>query len=121
MNVTQIARIAHEVNRAYCKSIGDDSHLPWGKASPAERDAAQMSVTAMMRGFQTPEQIHEAWRKELALSGWAHGLRYDPAKKTHPHLVDYASLPLTMRTRDALFLAVMRGAMLQGDPEESAK
>lgn len=26
-----IAKFAHEVNRAYCQAIGDNSQLPWKK------------------------------------------------------------------------------------------
>lgn len=28
----RIAKMAHEVNRAYCQSIGDNSQLPWEDA-----------------------------------------------------------------------------------------
>jgi hypothetical protein len=28
----QIARVAYEANRAYCRTIGDDSQKPWDEA-----------------------------------------------------------------------------------------
>ena len=38
-DVTQIAIICHEANRAYCKTLGDDSQLPWADAPQWQRDS----------------------------------------------------------------------------------
>ena len=32
MNVEQIAKVAHEVNRALCQAFGDDTQMPWEEA-----------------------------------------------------------------------------------------
>jgi hypothetical protein len=32
LSIDQIAQIAHEVNRAYCKATGDNSQMPWEEA-----------------------------------------------------------------------------------------
>lgn len=32
MTIEQIARVCHEVNRAYCESMGDTSQVPWEDA-----------------------------------------------------------------------------------------
>jgi len=119
MNVTQIARIAHEVNRAYCASTGSGSGLSWDKASAADRDAAVMSVMALSRGFSTTEGVHEAWVREMSLNGWTHGDAVDVQAKKHPNLIDYASLPHEIQARDALFVAVVRGALGVVEVEES--
>lgn len=118
MNVTQVARIAHEVNRAFCASIGGGAGLAWDKASASDREAAMMSVTALSRGFSTPEHIHEAWVREMSLNGWTHGPVVDVQAKTHPNLTDYAALPRDIQTRDALFVAVVRGALGIVEPEQ---
>ena len=39
MQTEQIARVCHEVNRAYCKALGDESQLPW------------VDAPAMAKGF----------------------------------------------------------------------
>lgn len=36
MTVEDIARVCHEVNRAYCRSIGDDSQVSWGPVKLVE-------------------------------------------------------------------------------------
>ncbi len=117
MNVTQVARIAHEVNRAYCESVGLGKRLPWDEVSPHDRDAAVMNVTAMARGFHTPESLHEAWCREMALNGWSHGKTYSPREKAHPMLMPYGELPIEARLCDALFLGVLRGAQMIVDPK----
>mgnify|MGYP001560010111 CR=1 FL=1 len=37
MNVEDIARVCHEVNRSYCLARGDDSQMPWDKAPTGRR------------------------------------------------------------------------------------
>jgi hypothetical protein len=45
MTPTQIARVCHEVNRAYCQSLGDDSQpAPLGAADVRTRGGACRSV-----------------------------------------------------------------------------
>ena len=36
----QIARVAHEANRAYCLSLGDPSQLPWEEAPDWAKESA---------------------------------------------------------------------------------
>jgi len=44
MNVEQVARVAHEANRAYCESIGDTSQVRWEDAPQWQRDSALKGV-----------------------------------------------------------------------------
>ena len=32
LSIEEIAKVCHEVNRGYCKALGDDSQLPWDEA-----------------------------------------------------------------------------------------
>lgn len=116
MNLTEIARTAHAVDRAYRLVSGDDSPT-WEKDSAHSREAWIISVRAIMN-HSTPETMHELWSKELARLGWSHGEKFDVDSKTHPNLVAYADLPFTTRCRDALIVAVVRGAL--GIAEEVA-
>ena len=45
MKVEEIARVAHEVNRAYCQALGDDSQPAWEVAPQWQRDSAINGVT----------------------------------------------------------------------------
>ena len=107
LTVEQIARLCHEVNRAYCQSIGDDSQPAWEAAPNWQRESAINGVRFHLENDVTPEQSHENWMREKAAAGWTYGPVKDPEKKQHPCMVPYAELPLEQRTKDYLFKAVV--------------
>ena len=104
-----IARTCHEVNRAYCESIGDTTQVPWGDAEPWQRDSAVRGVEyAFANPDVTPEQQHEAWSQDKLAAGWVYGPVKDTEQKTHPCLVSYADLPKEQQVKDHLFRAVVQ-------------
>ena len=106
---TQAARIAHEVNRAYCQSIEDNSQPEWAKAPDWQKSSAENRVKAHYDSnfTMTPEQSHESWLKQKVSEGWVYGEVKDAEKKTHPCIKPYNELPLEQRTKDYLFRAVV--------------
>lgn len=110
MNIDQIARIAHEVNRAFCKSTGDNSQPGWAEAPQWQRDSAIAGVQYLI---ETPEanagDSHRSWMQHKYNDGWKYGLVKNPAVKEHPCLVPYEQLPKEQKVKDALFHAVVRG------------
>ena len=110
--VTAIARVAHEVNRAYCASLGDMSQPAWGDAPLWQQDSAIQGVLAILGNpATTPEQSHEGWTAVKVADGWVYGPVKDAEAKTHPCLVSYSELPREQRTKDYLFGAVVRSLM----------
>lgn len=105
--IIEIAVIAHEVNRAYCQSIGDMSHPSWKDAPEWQRESAINGVHAHLGADLTPEQSHERWCADKERAGWRYGPVKDAGKLTHPCLVPYAQLPIEQRTKDYLFRAVV--------------
>lgn len=103
----QIARICHEVNRAYCNSIGDNSQPSWEDAPDWQKDSAVNGVNFHLNYDTTPEQSHENWMREKEADGWVYGPTKDPEKKEHPCMVPYDQLPLEQRTKDYLFKAIV--------------
>lgn len=101
------ARAAHEVNRAYCIAIGDDTQKSWEDADQWQRDSAVRGVKVALAGA-TPEEQHEAWYKDKITDGWKYGSVKDPTKKEHPCLVTYAELSEPQRKKDAIYIAVVR-------------
>jgi hypothetical protein len=101
------ARAAHEVNRAYCLALGDQTQLPWEEAPDWQRSSAIEGVAGALDG-NTPEQSHEGWLREKAETGWKYGPVKDPEKREHPCCVPYAELPPAQRVKDDLYLAVVR-------------
>jgi len=112
MNTKDIARIVHEANRAYCKTIGDESQLPWDEAPGWQQESAIAGVAGIQSGHITrPEQSHESWLAEKQRTGWKYGAVKDPEKKEHPCFVPYAHLPPEQQRLDAIFFAIVRACM----------
>jgi RyR domain len=104
-----IARVCHEVNRAYCAAIGDNSQPTWEAAEQWQRDSAIMGVKATIaRPDGKPEDSHTNWLAHKKSEGWTYGPKKDPATKQHPCMVPYDQLPAEQRVKDHLFIAVVR-------------
>ena len=114
-DIERAARIAHEVNRAYCHALGDTSHLPWDAAPEWQRESAMNGVKHILANPDTtPEQSHKSWLKEKVLGGWVYGEVKDLEALTHPCMVPYDQLPLEQRVKDHLFGAAVRSALFKG-------
>ena len=108
MNIEQIARIAHETNRAYCESIGDMSQPKWADAPEWQRSSAikgaAFHVEAHGRGeTPSPSASHDSWLAEKRAAGWTYGPVKDATIKEHPCFVPYDELPVEQRLKDYLF------------------
>lgn len=104
------ARHAHEINRAYCAALGDDSQPPWDDAPGWQRDSAIAGGRATLEHpEQTPADSHAGWSAQKVADGWVYGPVKDPAAKTHPCLVPYEELPPDQRAKDYLFRAAVLG------------
>lgn len=109
LTTAQIAQLAHEVNRAYCQSIGDTSQPSWGEAPDWQKDSAIAGVeTYIDNPDTTPEQSHTSWMAVKVEGGWVWGPEKDAEKKTHPCIMPYANLPKEQRVKDYLFGATVR-------------
>lgn len=101
------AEVAHEANRIYCAAIGDHSQRSWKDAEEWQRRSAIRGVQVALEGA-TPEQQHQAWVNDKLSDGWRRGPIKDAVAKTHPCLVPYAELSPAQRSKDELYLAVVR-------------
>lgn len=109
MNTTIIARVCHEVNRAYCESIGDTSQVAWEDAPDWQRTSAVNGVTfTLAHPDAKPEDSHNSWLNEKLNDGWVYGEVKDADAKVHPCICAYHELPVQQRTKDHLFQAVVR-------------
>jgi hypothetical protein len=109
LKVEDIARVAHEVNRAYCASIGDHSQPSWEDAPEWQRKSAITGVKYTLDNPDAePSDSHRSWLAEKVRDGWSYGPVKDPVAKTHPCFVAYDLLPQEQRSKDYLFQAVVR-------------
>jgi hypothetical protein len=108
MNIEQVAKICHELNRLFCESIGDQSQKPWDEAEQWQRDSAVAGVKFKLANPLAPSSAqHDAWTKDKLDSGWRWGPVKDAIKKEHPCLVDYHCLPDEQKAKDKLFIGVV--------------
>lgn len=109
MTSTQIARIVHEANRAYCQELGDTSQVPFDEAPDWQKESAVTGVEKILKGDITrPAQSHESWLEEKTRTGWKYGPVKDAEKKEHPCFVPYAELPPEQRMKDHIFFAIVK-------------
>jgi len=108
MDNTKIAEVAHQVNKAYCDSIGDTSQPDWKDAPEWQKQSAIKGVEFHQSGEHGPEASHNSWLAEKRKDGWKYGPVKDPEKKEHPCYVPYSELPKEQQTKDFLFLAIVK-------------
>lgn len=106
--IDALAEVCHEVNRAYCQAIGDDSQLAWKDAPDWQKLSACKGVEAHLFSDLTPEQSHSLWLEQKRQDGWKYGPEKNAELKEHPCFVPYAELPPEQRVKDYLFAAVVR-------------
>jgi hypothetical protein len=100
----RIARVAHEANRAWCKSLGDDTQLPWDEAPDWQQNSAIVGVEFHIANpFAGSDASHNAWMAQKEHDGWVYGAVKDAKAKTHPCMVPFDRLPREQQIKDNLF------------------
>lgn len=107
--IEQIARVCHEVNRAYCAALGDYSQVPWHEA-PAWQHVTVIKGVEFTLGHPgaKPSESHKSWLEQKRSEGWKYGSVKDAEKKEHPCFVPYDELPVEQKAKDHIFQAVVR-------------
>lgn len=104
MTVTDVAKVAHEINAAYCASIGDSSQTSWEDAPEWQKSSAIKGVQFHLDNPNASTMAsHESWMEEKTRDGWKYGPVKDATKKEHPCYVPYVQLPREQQTKDFLF------------------
>lgn len=105
----QIAEVVYEVNRAYCRALGDDTRPPWVDVSDEVRNSIISGILFCVKNPDVdPEILHEKWCSDKLAEGWRYGPKRDEKAKTHPCLVPYRELSTLDKVKDYLFQAVVQ-------------
>ncbi len=113
LTVCQIAEVAHEINRAYCRAIGDPIKPSWNEGTEQQRQSLIKGVMFQLTNPKSsPGDSHAEWLSHKTASGWRYGETYSEIAMTHPDLVSFDRLPIAQQAKDHLFIAVVR--QLQG-------
>lgn len=108
MTKEDIARVCHEVNKAYCESMGQVAKS-WEEAPEWQKSSAIKGVAYHLENpLSRPADSHEAWLKLKLKEGWRYGDLKNEEERTHPCILPYEKLPMREQTKDYLFIAVVR-------------
>lgn len=110
INIEAVARAVHEVNRAYCMSVGDNSQVPWEEAPEWQKASVLPQVLAVLNGA-TPKKLHDMWMEHKVKDGWKYGAVKEASKKEHPCLLPYKDLPEIEKVKDMLFHSTVKSVM----------
>lgn len=104
----QIAQVCHEVNKAFCESIGDASQPDWANAPDWQKESAMNGVQFHLDNPDaSPSASHENWLKQKEADGWKYGPVKDSDLKEHPCFIPYDQLPVEQRSKDFLFKQIV--------------
>lgn len=109
--ITVIAKMCHEVNRAYCAALREEQ--------PSWEDAPQWQIDSAIKGVafhiltpdSGPDASHMSWMSQKVLDGWKYGKVKDADKKTHPCMVPFHHLPVEQQAKDYIFRAIVHQAI----------
>jgi len=108
MTKEDIARVAHQVNKAYCESLGDYTQVDWEAAPEWQKDSARNGVAFQLVNHDAPASAsHDSWGAQKIAEGWGYGPVKDPEKKQHPCLMPFGVLPPEQQAKDFLFKGVV--------------
>ena len=109
MDIASMARVAHEVHRAYCLAIEDDSQPSWKDAPEWQRQSSMRGVVFYLNSPEASVTAgHNAWMERKLQDGWQWGPEKNPDLKQHPCLIEFRLLPEFQQVKDFLFRAVVK-------------
>lgn len=112
--VKAIAKMCHEVNRAYCAALREDQPS-WEMAPKWQIDSAIKGVAFHILNPDAPASAsHDSWMAEKVVAGWKYGKVKDPEKKEHPCMVPFHHLPAEQQAKDHIFSAIVKQAIHAG-------
>lgn len=108
LTLEDIAKAAHETNRALCQSQGDDSQFAWDDAPAWQRNSRLNGVALHVTDPKMPPAAsHEAWLAQKTREGWKYGKVKDIDAKEHPCFMPYDKLPPDQKAKDYIFKATV--------------
>lgn len=109
MKISDIAKVCHEANRAFCEGLGDSSQVPWEEAPDWQIESCIDGVKFHLDNPELSDSAsHNNWLVYKAREGWKYGPVKDEVKKEHPCMVPFRDLPEEQQAKDALFACIVR-------------
>ena len=107
--IENIAIVAHEANRAWCKLHHDDSQVSWNLAEDWQKQSSIKDVLFVSNNLNVKSSaIHDNWMKDKISDGWAYGAVKSSINKTHPCIIPFEKLSKFNQQKDALFISIVK-------------
>lgn len=108
LKMTNIARVCHEANRAWCIANADPSQVSWEDAPEWQKESTIQSVLFRIQNPDAKlDAQHNQWMKDKIEAGWVYGPVKNAETKEHPCIVPYEQLSEFEKRKDALFAAIV--------------
>lgn len=105
MTIENIAQVVHEINKAFCESLGDHSLLSWEQTSNDIKDIVISGVRFHLEyPFASADASHNNWMAQKIAQGWVYGPVKDAVRKQHPSIAPFDQLSLPERQKDVLVM-----------------
>lgn len=110
--MNNIIQTTYNINRLYCRALGDFSLVPWEKTTEDIINSMYLGVRNVIKNPDlTPEMSHVCWLNCKREEGWVYGPEKSAKNKTHPCIMPYSELPEEQRVKDLLFITVVRSLL----------
>lgn len=107
-----VARICHEVNRAWCEYNGDNSQKSWDDSPAWQRESAAKGVLFHIQNPEAGDEAsHNSWLEDKATNGWKFGETKNEETKEHPCFVPFDQLPREQQFKDRLFRTIVHAGI----------
>lgn len=107
-----IEKICHEVNKAFCEYLGDDSQLSWEEVPEWQKESAIKGVEFHFNNPDSkPSDSHKSWLKEKLKNGWKYGTVKNVELKIHPCIVPFEELSKDQQFKYVLFLTIVKSCI----------
>ena len=103
-----IARMCHEVNKAWCEAHRDFTQPDGDNAPTWQKESCMDGVWFVINNPSAGDAAqHNNWMRQKEEDGWKYGPIKDADKKEHPCMVPFEQLPLEQQIKDRLFRATV--------------
>lgn len=107
--ITQVAKTAHAVHLAYCKTMGLETQPVWEELTEEHKDTIISSVKQILDGdIKTVEESHDNFVKFKKSSGWVYGKEYSRKLKTSPRICEFVEMGMNDTVKEVLFFECVK-------------